>query len=271
MGNLTALNKVNGSSPPPTNPGLAHASTTSITAHHLSLAWPPKYNGRHCVMLVHLPSISLHLLISLLIPISSPTERLMASLPASHQHLWQDLLCHANHHVSTGMVAANNQQRNRYWKHWLKFLPTGFDPYLQSHAAEDRLAIIQAFTEWARRGNMGRGHQIKAGTVQDAISAIGTSFELAGFPNPLFQHGTKTYHKRLHRQIEAFHREDPPAKPQLAVPVRVPNWIFRSSCQSQRPHIRAIGELCLIAFYFLLRVGEYTQPQQNCTTRTQQF
>jgi len=51
----------------------------------------------------------------------------------------------------------------------------------------------------------------------------------------------------------------------------IPNLIFRSSRSSQRPHICAIGELTLLAFYFLLRAGEYTQPNAHCPTRTQQF
>jgi len=53
--------------------------------------------------------------------------------------------------------------------------------------------------------------------------------------------------------------------------VAIPNWIFLASRWSNRSHICAIGELCLIAFYFLLRVGEYTKPQAGWTTCTQQF
>jgi len=51
----------------------------------------------------------------------------------------------------------------------------------------------------------------------------------------------------------------------------IPNWIFRTSWSSPRPHIRAISELTLLAFYFLLRVGEYTQPNAYRPTCMQQF
>ncbi len=71
--------------------------------------------------------------------------------------------------------------------------------------------------------------------------------------------------------MEAFKRSDPPARPQLAVPVEIPKWIYRTSRLSPRNHIRATGELCLIAFYFLLRVGKYTNNQANQQTRTQQL
>ena len=34
---------------------------------------------------------------------------------------------------------------------------------------------------------------------------------------------------------------------------------------------KAIGDMCLIAFYFLLRVGEYTAHRKGANTRTVQF
>jgi len=168
-------------------------------------------------------------------------------------------------------VASNNQQRNRHWGHWQRFLPPHIEPHLQNIHREEQISIIQAFIEWVRQGNTGRGYQVRAGTVQDAIGAIGKTFELDGYTNPLYRPGTTSYHICIERQIEAFKRDDPPPQPQLAVPIDIPNWIFRNSRSSTRPQVQAIGELCLIAFFFLLRVGEYTQPQASKTTRTQQF
>ncbi len=169
------------------------------------------------------------------------------------------------------MVATNNQQRERYWRHWQQFLPPNIDHHLQGLHREQKISILQAFTEWVRQGNLGRGHQIKAGTVQDAIGAIGKAFELDGYENPLYQPGTTHYHLRIGRQIEAFKREDPPPQPQLAVPSNIPLWIYRTSWESTVHHVRATGELCLIAYFFLLRVGEYTTNHTRQTTRTQQF
>jgi len=195
----------------------------------------------------------------------------VASIPTEHQHLWETLLSAANTNVANGVVAANNQQRIRYWQHWQQFLPPHFSPYLQNLHHEEQISVFQAFIEWVRRGHIGRGQQVKAGTVQDAIGAIGKTFELAGFPNPTYKPGTTNYHIRIERQMEAFKRSDPPARPQLAVPVEIPKWIYRTSRSSNRTHIRATGELALIAFYFLLRVGEYTNNHATQQTRTQQL
>jgi len=55
----------------------------------------------------------------------------------------------------------------------------------------------------------------------------------------------------------------------MAVLVRVPNLVFTNTRVIKDPWHKAIGKLVLIAFYFLLHVGEYTYHNtQRCT---QQF
>ena len=80
------------------------------------------------------------------------------------------------------------------------------------------------------------------------------------------------------RQLEGYRREDPPSTPQLAVPVAVPEECFKLAYTSNDPLNNAVGDLALIAFYYLLRVGEYTKPKLRVingktkrATRTQQF
>ena len=78
--------------------------------------------------------------------------------------------------------------------------------------------------------------------------------------------------------VEGYRREDPPAIPQLAIPITVPNACFTKALASEDPKTRASGSLIMIAFYFLLRVGEYTRPryvnrngERVRATRTIQF
>ena len=78
--------------------------------------------------------------------------------------------------------------------------------------------------------------------------------------------------------VEGFRRDDPPSVPQLAVPIIVPNACFEASCKQSNPRIQTAGSLILIAFYYLLRVGEYTKPRMVTrggkkvrATRTKQF
>ena len=61
--------------------------------------------------------------------------------------------------------------------------------------------------------------------------------------------------------MEGYRRADPPPVPQLEVPIAIPNACFKQAVSSSKPQIEATGHLILIAFYYLLGVGEYTKPK----------
>ncbi len=65
--------------------------------------------------------------------------------------------------------------------------------------------------------------------------------------------------------MEGWRRQDPAATPQLAVPIAVPNRMFKKAQKQKHPHHQAVADLALIAFYYLLRVGEYTVPHKHKT------
>jgi hypothetical protein len=78
--------------------------------------------------------------------------------------------------------------------------------------------------------------------------------------------------------VEGMRQDDPPAIPQLAVPIGVANAVCEAGHASPLQHVKTVGCLTITAFYYLLRVGEYTQPRfvyRNGTkvraTRTKQF
>ena len=66
--------------------------------------------------------------------------------------------------------------------------------------------------------------------------------------------------------------------PQLAVLVTHPHAAFTDGITSTDPFVQSIGCLILVAFYLLLRVGEYTKPRTLVkdgkrvrATKTKQF
>ena len=128
-----------------------------------------------------------------------------------------------------------------------------------------------------RIGVYGRGHPIKVGGVTDALAAISKTIELDGQPRPLYR-SDKQYQLFLERDIKGFRTKKPPTVPQLEVTVKVPRVAFVKRIKSLDPLIRQIGCLIIIAFYFLLRGGEYTKPKMVVrngkrvpATRTKQF
>ena len=54
---------------------------------------------------------------------------------------------------------------------------------------------------------------------------------------------------------------DPPPQPQLALPVPTIKWFSTVAATSPAfPWLQAVADLIILAFFFLLRVGEYTTP-----------
>ena len=69
-----------------------------------------------------------------------------------------------------------------------------------------------------------------------------------------------------------FRRDDPIPVPEIAVPVAVPEQCAMAGLSAAAtPKDKAIGDLALISFFYLLRVGEYTQKRRKGNTRTIQF
>ena len=114
-----------------------------------------------------------------------------------------------------------------------------------------------------RPGAYERSRQVGVQTVTDALGTIATTFKLV----VTLQHthiDSGRYILPLQHQIEAYRREDPPPGSQLALPVTVAEEMMSSGCLPKATPIEAAtGELALVTFYYLLRVGEYTKPTSN--------
>jgi hypothetical protein len=170
-------------------------------------------------------------------------------------------------------VAASHKERKRYWNAWCQFCEhRHLDPELRSVDAATTVLTLQAFAAFVRRGSVGRGKQVGTQTVQVALRAIGAHFELAAEPNPCYKDGfTPKYWLALEQQIEGYRRVDPVPQAKLAVPVTVPRWCATEGIKSNSPKAQAVGDLTNIAFYYLLRVGEYTYTHSKAQRRTKQF
>jgi hypothetical protein len=91
-------------------------------------------------------------------------------------------------------------------------------------------------------------------------------------PNPCYRDGTTPkYWKALEQQVEGYRRQDPVPQAKLAVPVSVPRWCVAQGLLASSPKTQAIGDLTNLAFYYLLRVGEYTYLGAQHQRRTKQF
>ena len=73
--------------------------------------------------------------------------------------------------------------------------------------------------------------------------------------------------------LDGWKQEDPPTLKKLPVEADIPEYIATMGYQStSTPKEHAIGDLIIIAFYYLLRVGEYTtKAARENSKRTVQF
>ena len=180
--------------------------------------------------------------------------------------------------IRHGVVDQTNKKREKYWKHWKEHAKQfKAKPFLEGESSSDKIIIITTFGARVRTGCVGKGNTVKVQTVTDALSAISKTIELAGEPSPIYK-AEKTYKVPVARLVEGFRREDPPPIPQLAVPIAVPAQCQQTGYRTRCNKAKAIGDLSIIAFFYLLRVGEYTRPkfynsnnQKIRATRTVQF
>ena len=108
---------------------------------------------------------------------------------------------------------------------------------------------------------------VQASTVAVVLRSIATKCQLDAEFNIVG--GTENqYPKAIRQLLEGFERQDPPSQPRLAVPVDVIQHLQTEAKASKSTRKKAIADLCTIAFFYLLRVGEYTykSPSKRCRT-----
>jgi hypothetical protein len=126
-------------------------------------------------------------------------------------------------------------------------------------SAKDATDRLLTFAVAVREGKYGLGNQVKVQSVKWALRHVAQKLVLDGHPNPRCASPAQhTLDLPIAWIIKKFRDEDPPAQPKLAIPVSTITTI--SENYRWTPHLDAVADLKLIAFFYLLRVGEYTTP-----------
>ena len=170
-------------------------------------------------------------------------------------------------------MASTSNERIRFWTAWKIFLRNNFpsiDEKLSTLSQPERIDVLVCFAQHVRSGGVSRRKQhVRAQTVQVSLRSIAARFELDGEQSPLVTTQGK-YHKKISQLIEGYKRSDPAPQFQLAVPLSVPAFMHLFG-KTGTPKQQAVGDMSLIAFYYLLRVGEYTSTPTKAQSLTQAF
>ena len=91
--------------------------------------------------------------------------------------------------------------------------------------------------------------------------------------NPTKVSGGPYFAPRIQQTIDGWRKADPKSKKKMPVEVDVPEWLAERGQDSYATEcMRAVGDHSLVAFYFLLRIGEYTcKGTRNESKQTVQF
>ncbi len=136
-----------------------------------------------------------------------------------------------------------------------------------------KVRVLTGFAARVRHGFYGRGKRVATGTVLGALTAIRQEVALACGDNPTKVTESKKLLPRLSQIHDGWQKEDPPTTKQLPVEADVPELLAEKGRDGNTTELeRAVGDLAIIAFYYLLCIGEYTiKGKQNEIKQTVQF
>ncbi len=100
------------------------------------------------------------------------------------------------------------------------------------------------------------GSPVKARTVEAALRAVGQMYAALGFPNLRLQDSGRLDF-RLQCQLQYYGKADPPPYRVKPIPLQIIQATIQQCYRSPLPHSQTIGDMLLLGFFFLLRLGEY--------------
>ena len=115
------------------------------------------------------------------------------------------------------------------------------------------------FSGRVKAGWYGRGRQVANGTVTAALTAVGQAFTVDDRGNPLKPNGSNDYHHPVKVMLDGWKKEDSPTMKKLLIKANIPEYLVQMATETDAGEgQKAIADLTLIAFYYLLQVREYT-------------
>jgi hypothetical protein len=186
---------------------------------------------------------------------------LAAAAPAARDGFHTDLRL-ALQIADRALVPKTRQSRASVFALWTTFCHDhGQQPSLcDVPLPETRLSYLLVFgLRIRRRLSSQTGKSVRSGTVEDALLAVGQGITALGFPDPRKQApGSSRNHPLLASFLQALSAEDDPSTRSYPVNVTILRHLLLSAAAAVAdPTQRHLADLCIVAFFWLLRPGEY--------------
>ena len=186
--------------------------------------------------------------------------------PTIAAHFRRDLRL-AQETVNRGICPSGDRADACNWNRWRAFCTNlAIDPLLNN--IKDPDALLQVFVVQYRKGLIApSGRPVKGRTVESAVRTVGQTLVSVGSPDPRLT-STNRMDFRLTRMWAAYKREDPPPRRVKPIPIRVLRHVANMATASGDPFTMAISDMITLAYFFLLRPGEYTATASDTTPFT---
>jgi hypothetical protein len=139
------------------------------------------------------------------------------------------------------------------------------DPWLRYHSKASKQEYLLSFAARVRTGIFGRAIQVGHQSVEKALRYVAQTLVMAGFEDPRKTPGSEDLDLPFRHLLLGYRNADPAPQPQLAIPVNTIEEAGRHFGAAS-DKLRAAADLVTTAFFFLLRVGEYTLSKKRGRT-----
>jgi len=170
--------------------------------------------------------------------------------------------------INAGVSVGRAKAASTVWETWQNYCADlGADPFLE--AIQDKVPILQVFAQRVRSGELAsKGNPILARSVEDYLRHVAQTFQSVGAPDPRMKEGATAIDFRLTRLQAAWAKQDPPPNRVKPLPIQVIRLIASWAQNSTRDATKAVSDMIILAFFFLLRPGEYIDTNSESTPFT---
>jgi hypothetical protein len=165
--------------------------------------------------------------------------------------------------MRAGLSRGRNTSATTYGTIWATFRQQlGMAPNFAP--GEDPIPWLQIFGQRVRDGRLSAsGNPVGSGQVADALLFVAQAHTMLGAPDPRKLTGSGTIDPRLSRQISGYHKKDPPPARVKPLPIPLLRHAQDIATAAGDAESLAAADMMWIAFFFLLRPGEYTRPSED--------
>jgi hypothetical protein len=169
----------------------------------------------------------------------------------------------AQANVLEGVSPGRDTSSATAWAKWIGFTSDlGLNPFLKTF--QDKVPFLQIFAGRVHSGELAaRGNPLKSQLAEDYVQNVAQMFLNMGAKDPRLNSAFQI-NFRIQRTLRAWKQTNPAPMQVKPIPITVIRRITVSATADIVDNtFRAAADMIVIAFFFLLRLGEYTDNNKD--------